>query len=133
MCVLCFNLQVYEQVKVEFKLRGAYIMTPEQCKQAGQVIIKDGRLNADIVGQKATTLAALFGFSVPSSTRVLIGEVEEIGQSEPMSYEKLCPVLGEQRAQGSEVLKLSHFAASPVFVGLWSTSSCCSSNVALPL
>lgn len=42
---LCF-VQVYEDVKNELKLRGGYIMTPEECKKAGATIIKDGRLNA---------------------------------------------------------------------------------------
>jgi hypothetical protein len=35
----------------------------------------------------------------PAGTKVLIGEVEGIGPAEPMSYEKLCPVLGEWQAQ----------------------------------
>jgi acetaldehyde dehydrogenase/alcohol dehydrogenase len=52
---------------------------------------------ADVVGQKATALARLFGFEVPPSTKVLIGEAAVIGREEPMSFEKLCPVLGELR------------------------------------
>jgi acetaldehyde dehydrogenase/alcohol dehydrogenase len=86
---------VYDAVKAEFVKRGAYIMTPQQCQQASCTIIKEGRLNADVVGKKPSHLAALFGFSVPAGTKVLIGEVEGIGPAEPMSYEKLCPVLGE--------------------------------------
>lgn len=50
---------------------------------------------ADVVGQKATALARLFGFEVPINTKVLIGEAIDIGRHEPMSFEKLCPVLGE--------------------------------------
>jgi acetaldehyde dehydrogenase/alcohol dehydrogenase len=88
---------VYEEVKAEFVKRGAYIMTPQQCQQASSTIIKDGRLNADVVGKKPAHLAALLGFAVPAGTKVLIGEVEGIGPAEPMSYEKLCPVLGEWR------------------------------------
>jgi hypothetical protein len=38
--------QVYDEVKAELKLRGGYIMSPEECKKAGNTIIKDGRLNA---------------------------------------------------------------------------------------
>lgn len=87
-------LQVYDAVKAELKLRGGYIMSPEESKKAAATIIKDGRLNADVVGQKATALARLFGFEVPTNTKVLIGEVTEIGAKEPLSYEKLCPVLG---------------------------------------
>jgi len=89
------TLQIYDEVVAELKLRGAYIMSPEECKKAGATIIKDGRLNADVVGQKATALARLFGFEVPPSTKVLVGEASVIGKAEPMSFEKLCPVLGE--------------------------------------
>jgi hypothetical protein len=53
------------------------------------------RLPTDVVGQKATALARMFGFEVPAHTKVLIGEAREIGRGEPMSYEKLCPTLGE--------------------------------------
>lgn len=53
---------------------------------------------ADVVGQKATALARMFGFEVPPSTKVLIGEASIIGREEPMSFEKLCPVLGESLA-----------------------------------
>lgn len=38
-------------------------------------LIVDGRLNADVVGQSAVQLAALFGLQVPEWTRVLVGEV----------------------------------------------------------
>lgn len=86
--------QVYDAVVAELKLRGAYLMTPQEAAMAASVIIKDGRLNADVVGQKATALARLFGFQVPASTKVLIGEASIIGKAEPLSYEKLCPVLG---------------------------------------
>lgn len=89
-------------MREELLRRGAYIMTPEQCRQAGVVILKDGRLNADVVGQKPAYLAHLFGFSVPSNTKVLIGEVTEIGTAEPMSYEKLCPVLGKMQIKQTD-------------------------------
>lgn len=50
------------------------------------------------MGQKATALARMFGFEVPLNTKVLIGEASIIGREEPMSFEKLCPVLGESLA-----------------------------------
>ncbi|WIA11632.1 hypothetical protein OEZ85_011735 [Tetradesmus obliquus] len=90
--------EVYEDVKAEFVKRGAYLMSPQQCSQASTTIIKEARLNADVVGKKPSHLAALFGFAVPAGTKVLIGEVQGIGPDEPMSYEKLCPVLGLYRA-----------------------------------
>lgn len=62
-------LQVYEDVKAELKLRGGYIMTPEECKKAGNTIIKEGRLNA---GMQAGTVAVAPGvfnihFMVPAA------------------------------------------------------------------
>ena len=58
------------QVVAELKKRGAYIMTKAEAEQAGKVIIQDGRLNANVVGQPANKLAELFGFKVPSTTKV---------------------------------------------------------------
>lgn len=37
------------------------------------------------------------GFQVPENTVCLIGEATKVGKDEPMSYEKLCPVLGVYR------------------------------------
>jgi acetaldehyde dehydrogenase/alcohol dehydrogenase len=58
------------QVVAELKKRGAYIMTKAEGEQAGKVIIQEGRLNANVVGQPATKLAELFGFKVPGTTKV---------------------------------------------------------------
>jgi acetaldehyde dehydrogenase/alcohol dehydrogenase len=90
--------KIYEEVKKEFQLRGAYFLTPEEVAKVGPQIIKDGRLNANIVGQSAEKLGSMFGLNVPKGTKVLIGEVKEIGASEPFAYEKLCPILGMYRA-----------------------------------
>jgi hypothetical protein len=61
---------VYDQVVEELKKRGAYIMSKAEAKMAGNVIIQEGRLNANVVGQRATKLAGMFGFQVPKNTRV---------------------------------------------------------------
>jgi hypothetical protein len=45
------------------------------------------------VGQKAAASAALAGFSVPDSAKILIGEVESVELSEAFAHEKLSPVL----------------------------------------
>jgi acetaldehyde dehydrogenase/alcohol dehydrogenase len=89
---------IYEAVKQEFQHRGAYIVLPEEVDLLRQVILKDGRLNPGIVGQPVEKLAALAGIQVPEGTRVLIAEVEKIGADEPLSYEKLSPILAMYRA-----------------------------------
>ncbi|WP_017715420.1 bifunctional acetaldehyde-CoA/alcohol dehydrogenase [Kamptonema formosum] len=90
---------VYETVKEEFAERGAYFLTPEEREKLASKIIVGGRLNAEIVGQPVEKLADLAGISVPANTRVLIGEVGEIGAGEPFSYEKLSPILAMYRAK----------------------------------
>lgn len=90
---------IYEQAKAEFLARGAYVLRPEETEAVRQIILKDGRLNADIVGQSVETIAALAGFTVPEGSKVLMGEVKAVGTEEPFSYEKLCPILGFYRAK----------------------------------
>ena len=90
---------VYEAVKAEFKVRGAHLLTPGEKDKVGATILKDGRLNADIVGQPAAKIAAMAGIKVPDDVKVLIGEAEVIGRDEPFAYEKLSPVLALYRAK----------------------------------
>ncbi|MGF1570801.1 MAG: bifunctional acetaldehyde-CoA/alcohol dehydrogenase [Nodosilinea sp.] len=90
---------IYEQAKAEFLARGAYLLSPVETEAVRRIILKDGRLNADIVGQSVDTIAALAGFTVPDGVKVLMGEVEAVGTEEPFSYEKLCPILGFYRAK----------------------------------
>ena len=89
---------VYEAVKAEFVARGAHILTPAEKKKVGAVLVKDGRINADIVGQPAAKIAAMAGVGLPADVKVLIGEAEKIDDSEPFAREKLSPVLALYRA-----------------------------------
>ncbi len=91
--------EVYEEVKQEFSDRGAYFLTPEEKVKVANLIITNGHLNPNIVGQSVETLAQLSGISVPPNTRVLVGEVSEIGPNEPFAYEKLSPILAMYRSK----------------------------------
>jgi acetaldehyde dehydrogenase/alcohol dehydrogenase len=93
---------IYDEVKAEFKKRGAYLLNPQERQQIGQLILQDGRLNAAIVGQSVATIAHLAGFEVPADTRLLIGEVERVSRDEPFAYEKLSPILAMYRAETFE-------------------------------
>jgi len=89
---------VYDEVKEEFKKRGATILTAAQKKKVGETLMVDGRLNAKIVGQPAAKIAEMAGIKVKDDTKVLIGEAVKIDASEPFSFEKLSPVLGLYKA-----------------------------------
>ena len=80
------------------KIGGAYLLKPEELDKVRGIILKDGRLNADIVGQPVTRLAELAGIEIPDWARVIIGEVDKIGGDEPFAFEKLSPILAMYRA-----------------------------------
>ncbi len=90
---------VYDAVCQEFVRRGAAIVKGKQRQALADTIIKDGKLNAGIVGQPAATIAQMAGFEVPEETKALIAEAKEVGPNEPFSYEKLSPVLGLYKAK----------------------------------
>ncbi|WP_207495533.1 bifunctional acetaldehyde-CoA/alcohol dehydrogenase [Aridibaculum aurantiacum] len=91
--------EVYEEVKHEFLDRGAYILQGEETDKVRAVILINGALNANIVGQPAAKIAALAGITVPENTKILIGEVESVELDEPFSHEKLSPLLAMYRAK----------------------------------
>ncbi len=93
---------VYDEVKNEFKARGAYFLTPKEKEKVGNTIIKDGKLNAEIVGQPAVKIAALADVSVPEDTKVLIAEVKSTEPTEPFAHEKLSPTLAMYKAKDYE-------------------------------
>jgi acetaldehyde dehydrogenase (acetylating) len=51
-------------------------------------------INPDVVGQQPSAIAHLAGFAVPAGTKLLIVELAQVGRGDPLSREKLCPVLG---------------------------------------
>lgn len=94
--------EIYQEVKDEFIDRGAYILSAEEKEKVGDIIIVDGHVNASIVGKPAYHIAQLAGIEVPEDTKVLIAEVEEVGEVEPFSYEKLSPILAMYKVSNFE-------------------------------
>ena len=99
---------VYEEAMREFTRLHAHIATPAQKAQLEEFIFGtaangtgcDGaRLNPAVVGQSSAWIARQAGFEVPESTSVILVEVASVGPQEPLTREKLCPVLAVLRAQ----------------------------------
>ena len=93
---------VYEEVKQELTVRGAHILTKAEAAKIEGILLKDGKLNAAIVGQPAYKIAELGGVKLPVETKVLVGEVSVVGPTEAFSYEKLSPVLAMYKAENFE-------------------------------
>lgn len=90
---------VYQEFKKEMLEQGAYILSNDECDKVKKIILNNGALNANIVGQSAFTIAKMAGISVPENSRILIGEVTSLELSEPFAHEKLSPVLALYKAQ----------------------------------
>ncbi|HDS1080959.1 TPA: bifunctional acetaldehyde-CoA/alcohol dehydrogenase [Pluralibacter gergoviae] len=93
---------VYDAVRERFATHGGYMLQGKELKMVQDVILKNGALNAAIVGQPATKIAELAGFTVPADTKILIGEVSVVDESEPFAHEKLSPTLAMYRAKSFE-------------------------------
>ncbi len=90
---------IYDAVKAEFTRRGCYFLEESETEKVRKTIIINGALNAKIVGQTAQRIAELSGITVPSDTKILIGEVESVELSEEFAHEKLSPVLAMYKAK----------------------------------
>ena len=60
------------------------------------------KLNSVIVGKPATEIAKLAGFEVPKGTVILAAECSEVGVKEPLTREKLSPVLAVLKSTSTE-------------------------------
>jgi len=76
------------------KKHGGYFLNADEKKKIGDVVFRNGAINPDVVGQPALKIADMAGIKVPVDTKVLIANLSEVGPNEPLSGEKLCPVLG---------------------------------------
>jgi len=96
--IICHQA-IYDEVKSELSARGAHILSKDEQELLGKIIIDPKRksVNPNIVGQSAHTIASLAGFTVPETTKVLVGEVTSISEEEPFAHEKLSPCLAMYR------------------------------------
>ncbi|WP_395542863.1 aldehyde dehydrogenase family protein [Neotabrizicola sp. sgz301269] len=107
--VLCTNESVLLSLaqnsnRLELALRaaGAHILSEAEVAKLRAWLFPQGHLNTAAVGKSAIWIAQQAGVRVVSSTRVLIAPVEQVGLDEPLTREKLCPVLAWTTAETFE-------------------------------
>jgi acetaldehyde dehydrogenase / alcohol dehydrogenase len=102
---------IYDAALAEFRGLHAYVVSPQEKRLLEEFIFGtaahgagcDGaKLNPAVVGQSAAWVAEHAGFTVPEGTSIILAEVGEVGPSEPLTREKLCPVLAVLRAGSRE-------------------------------
>ena len=75
--------------------RAHFCSAPEKRLLERYMIPSSGKgINPDVVGQPAHAIAHRAGFEVAPRVKLLIVELSRVGKDDPLSREKLCPVLG---------------------------------------
>ena len=110
--------EVYEEVKKEFVYRGAYLVSKEDEKKMIDLPFIDparGTAHPLIVGQPASRIAELSGFSIPADSKILLCERAKLDWEDPFSREKLSPILTMYKAKDFE--EATEMAYELVFKG----------------
>ncbi|MTL33812.1 bifunctional acetaldehyde-CoA/alcohol dehydrogenase [Turicibacter sanguinis] len=64
--------------------------------------VNNAHLNPAVVGKPVTWIAQQAGFVVPEDTQIICAECQEVGPNEPLTREKLSPVLAVLKATSTE-------------------------------
>ena len=102
---------LYAEAMAEFKILHTYLVTPAEKLlledyifgvQANSTNCGEAKLNAAVVGKSPVWIAQQAGFTIPADTSLILVEVSGVGPHEPMTREKLAPVLAVLHAKDAE-------------------------------
>ena len=103
--VLCTNESVVvaeasiaDRLLTAFERAGAYVAEPEEVVELRELLFGMGSFNIALLGRPASEIGQRAGMRLPPSAKVIIAPIDRVGVEEPLSREKLCPVLGFVRA-----------------------------------
>ncbi|MDO4701495.1 MAG: bifunctional acetaldehyde-CoA/alcohol dehydrogenase [Erysipelotrichaceae bacterium] len=103
--------EIYDNAKKEFSNYNVYFVNKKEKALLEKFIfgveayskdVKNAKLNPAVVGQSAYWIAQQAGFTVNEKTSILIAECKEVGVDEPLTREKLSPVLALLKAESIE-------------------------------
>lgn len=103
--------EIYDEFVAEFKSYHTYFVSKKEKAlleefcfgvKANSKNCAGAKLNADIVGKPATWIAEQAGFTVPEGTNILAAECKEVGENEPLTREKLSPVIAVLKSESRE-------------------------------
>ena len=120
--VLCTNEstlitldEVDQRLRRALQQAGAYVCADDEVDRLRQYLFHDRGFNIEAIGRDAAWIAGECGIKVPGKTKILVAPIAQIGIEEPLSKEKLCPVLayhvassrGQAIAQARALLRLT--------------------------
>ncbi|MFF4544642.1 bifunctional acetaldehyde-CoA/alcohol dehydrogenase [Streptomyces sp. NPDC001406] len=98
--------EIYDAALAEFRTLHAHLATAEEKAKLEAFLFPgqaansgcEPKVNAAAVGQSPVWIAEQAGFTVPADTSLILVQAEHVGPDEPLTREKLCPVLAVLRA-----------------------------------
>ncbi|MEU0649157.1 bifunctional acetaldehyde-CoA/alcohol dehydrogenase [Streptomyces umbrinus] len=101
--------EIYDGALAEFRALHAHLATAEEKAKLETFLFPvdasnsgcEPKVNSAAVGQSPAWIADQAGFTVPADTSLILVEAERVGPDEPLTREKLCPVLTVLRAGSS--------------------------------
>lgn len=96
--------EIYDEVKAEFIKHQVHVIKPNELKKLEDAVMNQTKtaVNAAIVGKSAEDIAELAGIKVPKGTKIIIAELDGVGENYPLSREKLSPVLAMLKSTSTE-------------------------------
>lgn len=100
---------VYTPLTKELKRRKAYFVNAEEKALLEQYMFgctaysgKTPSLNSVVPGKSPQFIAHAAGFEIPEDVTILVAQCAEVGENEPLTMEKLCPVHALLKANDKE-------------------------------
>lgn len=123
--VLLVQQKDAQRFERELRAAGAYLCQEREVERLRAYLFPDGDLNPAAIGKSAVWIAREAGLKVLPATQVLVANVQHIGVDEPLTKEKLCPVLAlyavdsfERATRSAQmILRLSGAGHSAAFHG----------------
>lgn len=100
--VVLADRTIAPQLKVALGRSGGYFVTDEAAQKLRNYLFLETGLNRKAIGKSALWIAQKVGFSVPKDTKSLLVEIHAVGDREPLSQEKMFPVMGYIQVDGIE-------------------------------
>lgn len=102
--------EIYDEALEEFKSFGCYLVNKEEKKKLEKFMFgvsskedyPNAKLNPVVVGRSASWIASQAGFEVPEKTVILLAKCSTVGVNEPLTREKLSPVLAVLKSSSQE-------------------------------
>lgn len=100
--VLIVEESVADELLREMVRAGAQLLDDDDTQLLAAYMFPAGRLNTDAVGKDAHVIAEKAGIKSGPKTKVLLAPIDVALPEEPMTHEKLSPVLGVLRVSNAE-------------------------------